>query len=130
MKKQQKIILARAIIIITITMILSFVIITINLPPEEITNFEECVAAGNLVMESYPRQCRAGDQLFIEDIRVFCQEEQRNADACIALYDPVCGYFNENIQCVKAPCAAQYSNPCEACKNSDVSYYLRGECPI
>lgn len=33
-----------------------------------ITNFEECVAAGNPVMESYPRQCRAGDQIFAEDI--------------------------------------------------------------
>lgn len=33
-----------------------------------ITNFEECVEAGNLVMESYPRQCRVGDTTFIEDI--------------------------------------------------------------
>jgi len=24
----------------------------------EITNFEECIAAGNPAMESYPRQCR------------------------------------------------------------------------
>ena len=34
-----------------------------------ITNFEECVAAGFAVMESYPRQCRDGEgNLFIEDI--------------------------------------------------------------
>jgi len=33
-----------------------------------ITNFEECVAAGNLVMESYPRQCKAGVETFTEDI--------------------------------------------------------------
>lgn len=32
------------------------------------TNFEECEAAGNLVMESYPRQCRAGGQTFTESI--------------------------------------------------------------
>ena len=31
-----------------------------------ITNFEECVAAGNPVMESYPRQCRAGGRTFVE----------------------------------------------------------------
>ena len=37
-------------------------------PISVVTNFEECVEAGNLVMESYPRQCRAGDQLFIENI--------------------------------------------------------------
>jgi hypothetical protein len=34
-----------------------------------ITSFEECAAAGNPVMESYPRQCRSQDgQLFVEDI--------------------------------------------------------------
>lgn len=31
-----------------------------------VTNFEECVAAGNPVMEIYPRQCRHGDQTFTE----------------------------------------------------------------
>lgn len=34
-----------------------------------ITNFEECAAAGNAVMESYPRQCRIEDgRLFVEEI--------------------------------------------------------------
>ena len=34
-----------------------------------ITNFEECAAAGNPVMESYPRQCRTTDgRLFVEEI--------------------------------------------------------------
>lgn len=38
-------------------------------PNQAITNFEECAAAGNPVMESYPRQCRAPDgQLFVEEI--------------------------------------------------------------
>jgi|GEM_PF-916821 len=33
-----------------------------------ITNFGECVAAGYPVMESYPRQCAANGQTFVEDI--------------------------------------------------------------
>ena len=33
-----------------------------------ITNFDECIEAGNPVMESYPRQCKAGDRTFIEEI--------------------------------------------------------------
>jgi len=33
-----------------------------------VTNFEECVAAGNPVMESYPRQCRHNGQTFAEEI--------------------------------------------------------------
>ncbi|MDD5710896.1 MAG: META domain-containing protein [Candidatus Colwellbacteria bacterium] len=35
----------------------------------EITSFEECEAAGYPVMESYPRQCRAGDRTFTEIIQ-------------------------------------------------------------
>lgn len=34
----------------------------------EINNFDECVEAGNPVMESYPRQCRANGITFVEDI--------------------------------------------------------------
>lgn len=34
----------------------------------EIANFAECVAAGNPVMESYPRQCRANGKTFVENI--------------------------------------------------------------
>lgn len=38
-------------------------------PADTITSFEECVAAGNPVMESYPRQCRTADgDLFVEEI--------------------------------------------------------------
>ena len=32
------------------------------------TNFAECVAKGNPIMESYPRQCRDGNQTFTEDV--------------------------------------------------------------
>ncbi|MBL7054669.1 hypothetical protein ISS05_02840 [Candidatus Woesearchaeota archaeon] len=34
----------------------------------KITNFEECVGAGNPIMESYPKQCRAGEKTFVEGI--------------------------------------------------------------
>lgn len=39
-----------------------------KLPAKSITNFNECVAAGNPVMESYPRQCRADGQNYVETI--------------------------------------------------------------
>jgi hypothetical protein len=36
---------------------------------EAISSFEECAAAGNPVMESYPRQCRTQDgRLFVEEL--------------------------------------------------------------
>ncbi len=37
-------------------------------PTGTASNFEECVAQGNPVMESWPRQCRAGDKTFVENI--------------------------------------------------------------
>lgn len=41
----------------------------------EINNFNDCVRAGNPVMESYPRQCQSSDgQLFIEDIGNFLEK--------------------------------------------------------
>ena len=43
-------------------------------PLNEINNFEQCVAAGNPVMESYPRQCRANDQTFVEQIETLEQK--------------------------------------------------------
>lgn len=43
-----------------------------------IYSFEECVAAGNPVMESYPRQCSAGKITFVETV-----QEQPNADAVV-----------------------------------------------
>jgi hypothetical protein len=36
--------------------------------PLVVTNFAECVVTGSPVMESYPRQCRYGNQSFVEDI--------------------------------------------------------------
>lgn len=38
------------------------------LPQVTITNFEQCVQAGNPVSRSHPQQCRAGEQTFTEVI--------------------------------------------------------------
>lgn len=39
------------------------------MPQAVVANFEECAAAGNPVMESYPRQCRTEDgRIFVEEI--------------------------------------------------------------
>lgn len=40
-----------------------------SLPSQRITNFEECVRAGHLVAESYPRQCWTPDgRYFVEGV--------------------------------------------------------------
>jgi hypothetical protein len=60
-----------------------------------------------------------------------CLPEQRDVDACIEIYQPVCGTVN--VQCVTTPCdPAQetFANSCKACTNSLVSSYTKGECTI
>ncbi|MFA6526537.1 MAG: Gmad2 immunoglobulin-like domain-containing protein [Candidatus Buchananbacteria bacterium] len=37
-------------------------------PPATAVDFNDCVAQGNPIMESYPRRCRAGNMTFTEDI--------------------------------------------------------------
>lgn len=37
---------------------------------QQITNFAECAAAGNPIMESYPEQCAANGQTFVNDAAV------------------------------------------------------------
>jgi len=96
-----------------------------------ITNFADCAAAGNPVMESYPRQCRANGQTFTEQINkeISCTEEQRKAEVCSQIYDPVCAVVE--IQCIKAPCnpvKQTFANACEACGNPLVKSYTLGQC--
>lgn len=35
----------------------------------KIINFQECVAAGNPIIDSWPRQCRVGDQILTEEMK-------------------------------------------------------------
>jgi len=64
------------------------------------------------------------------ETRNYCTAEQRKAQYCIELYDPVCGWFDaEKVLCVKYPCADTYSNSCFACADENVLYWTAGECP-
>ncbi|KKU11794.1 MAG: hypothetical protein UX16_C0004G0026 [Parcubacteria group bacterium GW2011_GWB1_45_7] len=55
---------------IAVVLIIAWVVYSAEKADDEIivTSFEECVDAGNPVMESYPRQCRAGDRTFVENV--------------------------------------------------------------
>lgn len=60
----------------------------------------------------------------------YCTPEQKKADICIQLYNPVCGWLDpEKIQCIKYPCANTFSNSCFACIDENVLYWTEGECP-
>jgi hypothetical protein len=65
-----------------------------------------------------------------EDGKIYCQPSDREAEACIMIYQPVCGWFDsEKVNCITHPCAETYSNPCVACMLEQVEYYTQGICP-
>jgi hypothetical protein len=60
-----------------------------------------------------------------------CSPEQRDVEACIEIYQPVCATII--VQCVTTPCDPvheTFANSCKACANSLVSSYTEGECPV
>ena len=55
--------------------------------------------------------------------KIACLPEDREADACTTEYDPVCGYTS-------ALTFKTYSNACMACVDQSVQYYTEGKCAI
>jgi len=64
-----------------------------------------------------------------EKVQDDCTSEQRGAEFCIELYQPVCGWFKEEISCIRYPCASTFSNSCFACIDDNVGYWTEGMCP-
>jgi len=81
--------------------------------------------------------CEPGEEAFFDgngcgcqtEQKIFCRDSQRGSDFCTMELHPVCGWFDESVQCVKYPCAGEFNNPCEACKATKVKFYTEGECP-
>ena len=59
--------------------------------------------------------------------KIYCPPESREADVCIQIFEPVCGFFNSKT-CTEKPCTKTYSNSCSACSDEKVLYYTEGEC--
>ncbi len=47
---------------------------------------------------------------------------------CPNLYRPVCGSFSSQFCKLRNFCKFEFSNPCEACRNFRVFYYVEGSC--
>jgi hypothetical protein len=64
-----------------------------------------------------------------ELVKHYCTEEQKNAQVCTMEYLAVCGWYFQDVQCIKYPCAIDSGNPCTACATENVEYWTEGECP-
>lgn len=58
-----------------------------------------------------------------------CKESERNVDACIQVYKPVCGWTKDPRQCSSQSCRESYANSCFACKDSKILLFTDGSCP-
>jgi hypothetical protein len=74
----------------------------------------------------------SNNEVILDDNNVInCLSEQRNVDACIQIYQPVCAKVR--VECVTTPCDPvfeTFSNSCFACMNDRVISYTEGECQI
>ena len=62
------------------------------------------------------------NKIYPQGDKEYCLDEQRNADVCMNLYAPVCGYYSNKTL------LSTFPNSCVACINEDVNYYILGEC--
>jgi len=102
--------------IIMIALLVAVSACTVDKKPA-ITNFEECIAAGNPVMESYPRQCSDGDNTFTEDIG-----QELDMGDCKVYFDGcnTCRVMeNDEVACTRMFCE-EYDEP--RCLDEEVEY--------
>jgi hypothetical protein len=69
------------------------------------------------------------DDVPIDEVVYECTLDQREVEACIQIFQPVCAEVN--IQCITTPCEPvleTFSNACLACMNSLVDTYTEGAC--
>ncbi|MDO8508339.1 MAG: hypothetical protein Q7S27_01500 [Nanoarchaeota archaeon] len=65
-----------------------------------------------------------------EEKKTFCTPQSREAEACIKIYKPVCGWSDpKKVQCIKYPCANTYSNSCLACLDKNTQFWTESPCP-
>jgi len=86
-----------------------------------------CIRGEQAFKDSYG--CGCEPTTVTEPEKHYCTPDQRGAEICTMEYHPVCGWFNQSIQCFAYPCAQTYSNPCMACAEEQVAFWTEGECP-
>ena len=92
-------------------------------PEQTINSFEECAEAGNPIMESYPRQCRADDQTFTEEIDEPIEVPAEECEqVCSKIgtrsegwYDSCTGDLIEYANCAEPFCGDDRCNENEDC---------------
>ncbi len=126
MKKLNKLEIISVIFVLVI--ILAFLYVVFQPKSQACTAEAKICPDGTAVGRTKPN-CEFAPCPDVEINKNYCTEEQKQADACIEIYQPVCGYSDpEKIQCIRAPCASTYSNSCFACIEPNVLYWVENIC--
>ena len=64
-----------------------------------------------------------------EPVNMKCSAADHAVQVCPAGGESVCGWYGVKIQCFAYPCAQNFVNSCEACKNENVDSLTLGSCP-
>jgi hypothetical protein len=76
-----------------------------NIDQNKITDFTSCVAAGNPVMESYPRQCRGDGRTFTEVLKGAGESCVQNADCQLPMEFAIQSNCPYETLCYEGKCA-------------------------
>lgn len=138
MKKKQWLILG-SVIIILIIIALIFMPRAPSVSCDYNSNLKKYVFNTSKDCDSYQITCSSVRDYFrdscgcgcaVNETRAFiCKEELRNL-SCKDIYQPVCGWFNDNVSCGSPPCRLTFQNQCIGCLNKNVLFLTKGECPI
>ena len=108
-----------------------------NLPPDILAQFEAWEVERATERRRQFQQKSRKPAFGVESLKTNdrdeteCSLEQKDVDACIEIYQPVCATVN--VLCITTPCdpvRETFANSCEACMNSLVSAYTEGPCPV
>ncbi|MBU0472269.1 MAG: hypothetical protein KKF89_01865 [Nanoarchaeota archaeon] len=94
----------------------------------KINSFEECVAEGNPVMESYPRQCQADEKTFTEEIN-----EESIETICSELGGEWIETANECENINEADClniGGNFNECASACRNNPEAQMCTTQCVL
>ncbi len=60
---------------------------------------------------------------------IICNNQDRNIDYCIEIYEPVCGWtVSHPSECKGKYCRESFANSCFACKDKKIIGYTKGNC--
>jgi hypothetical protein len=92
----------------------------------KVTNFDECIAVGNSIMESYPAECAHNGITFVEEV----EAPTPKSIICPMVHKPVCGNDDETYgnECFAQAVGVKYEGACKNLENKTTNSTISKNC--